>query len=54
MAFGADDIKVSQSRDIATDCASVTDDDRCEATVKMYECALASGAKRGIKVEDLI
>lgn len=54
MAFGAEDIRVSQARDIATDCSGVTADDRCEAAVKMYECAVAAGTKRGLKFEELL
>lgn len=53
MAFGADDPKVEIARGIATDCADVTHDDRCEAAVKAFECSIAAGQKRGVKFEDL-
>ncbi|XP_055326704.1 uncharacterized protein LOC129580383 [Sitodiplosis mosellana] len=53
MAFGADDPKVSIARQISTECAGVTHDDRCEAAVKAYECGVAAGQKLGVKFEDL-
>lgn len=53
-AFGADDPKVANARDIATECHETTDDDRCIAAVKMYECGLEGGKKRGINFHDLL
>lgn len=54
MAFGADDIKVTYAREIATECNSVTDDDRCEAAAKLYECSVAAAKKRNIEFKDLL
>lgn len=54
MAFGADDPKVSQSREIATKCHEETDTDRCEAALKMYDCGIATGKQLGINFHDLL
>lgn len=54
MAFGPDDIRVTHAKEIATECAEITDPERCEAAVKMYQCSIAAGAKRGLKLGDLL
>lgn len=54
MAFGAEDVKVTYAREIATECAEVTDADRCEAAAKMYECSVAAAKKRNLEFKDFI
>lgn len=54
MAFGADDPKVNQAREIASACSNITGDDRCEAAVKMYECSIDAAKKLGIEFKDLL
>lgn len=54
MAFGDDDPKVGFARDIANDCIDTTDEDRCEAAFKMYECGFEAGKKRGIDFTDIM
>lgn len=46
-AFGADDPKVAVTTEAANTCAEVTDDDRCEAAAKIYDCNRAIFMKHG-------
>lgn len=36
--FDGDDAKVQMIRDVANECASQTDSDRCEAAAKICDC----------------
>lgn len=47
MIFDDDEKKVEQVRIVATECADVTDGDRCEAAFKIMECAVKAGKERG-------
>lgn len=38
--------------DLINDCAGVTDNDRCEAAIKIYECGHISAKVRGVNFED--
>lgn len=53
IAFDNDDNKVNMARELANDCAGITDEDRCEAAVKIFECGHAAIKKRGITFEDV-
>lgn len=50
--FDNDPLKVQTATDIANECAAVTDPDRCEAAVKIFECFLKATSSRGIKMGD--
>lgn len=52
-AVGVDDPRVAVARDVATECHSVTDEDRCEAAAKIYGCARNRAVEHGFKFEDL-
>lgn len=54
MAFGSEDIRVTHAKEIAMECSGINDPERCEGAVKMYRCSLDAGAKRGLKVGDLL
>lgn len=53
MAYDGDVTKVSMARDLANDCTGVTDADRCEAAVKIFECGHIAAKKRGLDFEDV-
>lgn len=53
MAFDGDAKKVQMARDLANDCAGITDPDRCEAAVKIFECGHSAVKTRGITFEDV-
>lgn len=53
IVFDGDSTKMQMARDLANDCAGVTDDDRCEAAVKIFECGHSAVKKRGITFEDV-
>ena len=53
MAFDGDAKKVQMARDLANDCAGITDPDRCEAAVKIFECGHNAVKTRGITFEDV-
>lgn len=38
-------------RDITSDCADVTDNDRCEAAIKIYECFHISAKVHGFDAD---
>lgn len=52
-AVGVDDPRVAVAREVATECNTVTDSDRCEAAAKIYECARKSAMEHGYNFEDL-
>lgn len=52
-AFNGDETKVQMARELANDCVGITDDDRCEAAVKLFECGHSALKKRGISFEDV-
>lgn len=47
LVFDGDATKVQQAREVAEACASVTDDDRCEAVFKIFECAAEFAKSKG-------
>lgn len=53
MAFDGDARKVQVARELANDCAGITDVDRCEAAVKIFECGHQNIKKRGITFENV-
>lgn len=54
LAFSGDAAKVTLSKEILTECAGVTDPDRCEFAVKMMECGMKAAISRGIDFKELI
>lgn len=50
--FESDEKSIQIVRDLANDCADVTDDDRCEAAIKIYECGHISAKVRGVNFDD--
>lgn len=50
--FESDEKIIQIVRDLASDCADVTDDDRCEAAIKIYECAHISAKVRGVNFDE--
>lgn len=52
-AFGGDAKQVQMARDLATDCASIRDADRCEAALKIFECGHIAAKSRGMTFEDV-
>lgn len=38
MAYSGDEERAKKARDLATDCAAITDADRCEAAAKIFDC----------------
>lgn len=53
MAFDGDASKVQVARDLANECASVTDADRCEAAAKIFECGREAAKSKGLKFDDM-
>lgn len=51
--FESDEKTIQMMRDLADDCADVTDDDRCEAAIKIYECGHISAKVRGVNFDDI-
>lgn len=51
--FESDDKNIQIVRDLANDCAFVTDSDRCEAAIKIFECIHISAKVRGVNLEDM-
>lgn len=49
--FDSDEESVQMVRDLASDCADVTDDNRCEAAIKIFECGHISAKVRGVSLE---
>lgn len=50
--LASDEKNIQIVRDLANDCADVKDDDRCEAAIKIFECAHISAKVRGVNLED--
>lgn len=50
-AFGDDPERLKIARAVATECASETDADRCEAAGKMVACTDRSVRKHGLNFE---
>lgn len=50
--FDGDKKSIQMVRDLANDCADVTDEDRCEAAIKIYECGHISAKVRGVNFEE--
>ena len=48
MQLDGDDTKVQMIRDIANECASQTDSDRCEAAAKICDCIQKGCQSRAI------
>lgn len=53
MAFDGNPSKIQVAKDLANDCADVTDDDRCEAAHKIMECGEKAAKSRGLSFEEL-
>lgn len=53
MAFDGDATKVQVARDLANDCANITDADRCEAAEKICACGREAAKSRGLKFKDM-
>lgn len=53
MAYEDDEEKAKKARELATDCASVTDTDRCEAASKIFDCGHNVFQTRGFSFENL-
>lgn len=48
-AFGEDATDaINMAKDIATECASITDPERCELSAKHYDCVQKAMEKRGV------
>lgn len=52
-AFDGDAKKVEMAQSLASDCAAVTDADRCEAAIKIFECGHIAAKTRGMNFEDV-
>lgn len=53
IAYNGDARKVQVVRELANDCTGITDVDRCEAAVKIFECGHNAVKTRGITFEDV-
>lgn len=51
--FESDEEGIQMVRDLANDCADVTDSDRCEAAIKIFECGHISAKVRGVSFEEI-
>lgn len=49
MMFGDDATKLQTTRDMATECAAVTDGNRCQAAFKMLQCTESAAKSRNIE-----
>lgn len=52
-AYDGDATKAQLGREVATECADVTDADRCIAFFKIYECCHKVAESKGLGPEDL-
>lgn len=52
-SFDGNYFKVEVARSIAEACTDVTDEDRCEAAVKIFECMKNDAQSKGISTDDL-
>lgn len=53
MAFDGNPSKIQVAKDLANECADVTDDDRCEAAAKIMECGQNAAKNKGLTFEEL-
>lgn len=53
MAYADGEEKSKKARDLANDCSSVTDTDRCEAAAKIFDCGHTAFQARGFSFENL-
>lgn len=53
MAFNGDAGKVQMARELAIECSEVTDADRCDAALKIFQCGHMAVKSRGITFEDV-
>lgn len=53
MAYDGDAKKIETARGLANDCINITDSDRCEAAIKIFECGHAAAKNRGMTFEDV-
>lgn len=51
-AYG-DDSRVEIVREIANSCVGITDDDRCEAAYKLFDCIHKEAHSKDISADDL-
>lgn len=52
-AFDGDAKQIQMAHDLASDCIGVTDTDRCEAAIKIFECGHIAAKSRGMTFEDV-
>lgn len=52
-SYGDDTSKVEIAQGIASTCIGITDDDRCEAAFKIFECMHNNVQSEGISIDDL-
>lgn len=53
MAFEGNEKAISVAREVATECGSIADADRCELAGKMMNCMHEAFTKRGINPEEI-
>ncbi|XP_031638803.1 uncharacterized protein LOC116350935 [Contarinia nasturtii] len=53
MAFDGNPTKIQVAKNLANECADITDPDRCEAAAKIMECGQNAAKSRGLNFEDL-
>lgn len=53
MAYDGDAEKEKKARELANDCLSATDADRCEAAAKIFDCGHQAFKTRGFSFENL-
>lgn len=53
VVYDGDEKKIQMARDLANDCLGITDPDRCEAAIKIFNCGHGAAKKRGMTFEDL-
>lgn len=51
-AFGDDAATLQTAHDIATDCAGITHENRCEAALILLECSVNAHKSRGLNFGD--
>lgn len=53
MAFDGNASKMKTALDIANECAEITDDDRCEAAAKIFNCGHNAALSKNLSFEDM-
>lgn len=53
MAFDGNASKMKVALDIANECSDVTDEDRCEAAHKIFECGHNAALSKNLSFEDM-